>query len=116
LLRSVDGFWISARVFTGDFSNSYLHVFEAPGKNVYATISLSEVNQLPIDPDMRRGATAYISWWTAYGPDGKWFAPFPNSTGHTQNAVAVCNCGSLEFRLDVSNWVDATAQINIFQF
>ncbi len=116
VLQSVDGFWISAQVFTGDFSNSYFHSFEAPGRNVYATIVLSEVSHYPTEPDMGRRASAYISWWTAYGPDGKLFAPSPNSMGRTQNAVAVRNCGSLEFRLEVSNWVVATAQISIFQF
>jgi hypothetical protein len=35
--------------------------------------------------------------------------------GRTQNAVMVRNCGSLQFNLDVANWVVATAQINIFQ-
>lgn len=116
MLKAVDGFWISAQVFTGDFSNSYFHFFAAPGKTVYATISLSEVNHYPTEPDMRRQASAYISWWTAYGPDGKLFAPSPNSMGPTQNAVAVRNCGSLQFDLAVSNWVSATAQINIFVF
>jgi hypothetical protein len=116
MLRSVDGFWISARVFTGDFSNSYFHAFEAPGRNVYATISLSEVNHFPVEPDMERQAVAYIARWTAYGPDGKLFSPARTDLGRAQNAVAVRNCGSLEFRLDVANWVDAAAQINIFQF
>ena len=116
MLRSVDGFWLSARVFTGDFSNSYFHAFEAPGKNVYATISLSQVNQFPVDPDMRRRTSAYIARWTTYDPNGNIVAPSPNSAGITQNAVAVRNCSSLMFHLDVSNWVDATAQINIFEF
>src|SRR5688572_25478337 len=116
VLKQVDGYWISARVFTGDFSNSYFHVFEAPGQDIYATISLSEVNHDPTEPDMRRRASAYIESWTVYGGDGKLTAPFPNSAGRTQNAVAIRNCGSLLFRLDVSNWVSATAQVNIFQF
>ena len=51
----------------------------------------------PTEPDMRRRASAYISWWTAYGPDGKLFGPSPNSMAPTQNAVAVRNCGSLQF-------------------
>lgn len=29
VLQSVDGYWISARVFTGEFSNSYFHFFPA---------------------------------------------------------------------------------------
>ena len=116
MLLSVDGFWITAQVFTGEFSNGYFHVFDLPGQNVYATISLSGVDHFPTEPDMERRVSAYIAWWTEYGADGKLFAPSPNSMGRAQNAVVVRNCGSLEFRLDVANWVVATAQINIFQF
>jgi hypothetical protein len=116
VLKSVDGYWISARVYTGDFSNSYFHVFPAPGPDIYASISLSEVRHYPTDPDMDRGASAYIYRWTTYGPDGKLVEPSTNSMGRTQNAVMLRNCGSLQFNLDVSNWVVATAQINIFQF
>jgi len=43
-------------------------------------------------------------------------APEPNSMGRTQNAVRLRNCASLEFELEVSQWVSATAQINIFKF
>jgi hypothetical protein len=116
VLRSVDGFWLSAAVFTGDFSNTYWHDFAKPGKNVYATISLSQVNHFPVEPDLRRRASAYISWWTAYSPDGKVIGPSFISAGATLNAIAVRNCNSLLFTLDVSNWVEATAQINIFEF
>ncbi len=115
MLDSVDGYWLSAQVFTGDFSNSYFHVFERPGVDVYASIALSEVSHYPTEPDMRRRACAYISWWTTYGPDGVFVAPNPNSSGPTQNAVLVRGCASLQFNLDVSNWVFATAQINIFR-
>lgn len=115
MLDSVEGFWISARVFTGEFSNSSFHFFPEPGRDVYATIALSEVNHFPTEPDMERRASAYIFRWTEWGPDGQLNAPFPNSMGRTQNAVLVRNCGSLQFNLDVANWVVATAQINIFQ-
>ena len=115
MFNSIDGFWISASVFTGDFSNSYFHAFPAPGQDVYATISLSEVNHYPTEPDLLRTAAAYISWWTVYGPEGKLVAPSLNSMGRMQNAVMVRNCGTLQFNLDVSNWVQATAQINIIQ-
>ena len=115
MLTAVDGYWITSRVFTGEFSNSYFHVFPAPGVDVYATIGLSEVNHYPTEPDMERRASAYISRWTEWGPDGVLVGPTPNSMGRTQNAVMVRNCGSLQFNLDVANWVVATAQINIFQ-
>jgi hypothetical protein len=115
MLLSVDGFWITAQVFTGEFSNTYFHVFDRPGKSVYATISLSSLDHFSVEPGMRR-ASAYIARWTVYGPDGEFIAPFPNSMGLTQNAVVVRDCATLEFRLDVANWVVATAQINIFQF
>lgn len=115
MLNRVDGYWISARVFTGEFSNSFFHVFPQPGVDVYATIGLSEVQQFPTEPAMERRASAYISRWTEWGPDGVLVAPSTNSMGRTQNAVMVRNCGSLQFNLDVTNWVVATAQINIFQ-
>jgi hypothetical protein len=115
VLKSVDGFWISAQVFTGTFSNSYFHTFPAPGQDIYATISLSELNHYPTEPDMRRSAAAYISWWTTYGSDGALLPPSSNIMLRAQNAVMLRNCGSLQFNLDVSNWVVATAQINIFQ-
>jgi hypothetical protein len=115
VLTSVDGYWISAQVFTGDFSNSYFHAFPAPGRDVYATISLSQVNHYPTEPDLARSVSAYISWWTVYDADGKLIPGEPNSMGVTQNAVMLPRCGSLQFNLDVSNWVVATAQINIFQ-
>ena len=115
MLNSVDGYWISAQVFAGDFSNTYFHVFPEPGRDIYASISLSEVSHYATEPDQGRTASAYISWWTTYGPDGKLFAPSPNSMGRTQNAVMLRSCGSLQFNLDVSNWVFATAQISIFQ-
>lgn len=114
MLQSVEGFWISASVYTGAFSNSYFHFVGSPGQNVYATISLSGVDHHP-GPAMEREANAYIVRWTTWGPDGALVAPFPNSMGRTQNAVAIRDCASIEFRLDVKNWVDATAQINIFQ-
>jgi len=116
VLQAVDGYWISASVYTGEFSNSYFHSFEAPGRDIYATIALSEVDHYPTEPDMARRTSAYIARWTTYGPDGKLFAPSFNSTGRTQNAVVVRNCASLEFRLDVANWVFAIAQITIFEF
>ena len=118
MLKSIDGFWISAQVFSGSFSNSYFHIFPSSGHNVYATISLSEVTHYPTEPDLERSAAAYISWWTSYGLDGKQNAPSPEPkpTERTRNAVVVRDCGSLQFNLDVSNWVAATAQINIFEF
>src|ERR1700687_5871991 len=116
MLQSVDGFWMSPRGFTGAFSNSYFHFIGSPGQNVYAPISLSGVDHYATEPDMERHATAYIARWTAYGPDGKLFAPSPNSMGRSENAGAIRDCASIAFHLDIENWVVATAQINIFQF
>jgi hypothetical protein len=116
MVRSVDGFWISAEVFIGDFSNSYYQFFDPPGPDVYATISLSQLNHSPTEPDLERRASAFIEEWVTYDADGKLVGPDPNSTGANQNAVYVRNCAAIGFRLDVSNWVSAIAQINIFQF
>lgn len=112
MLPTVEGFWISAQVRTGDFSNSYFHVFDPPGRDVYATISLSDWQHFPMEPERQRRASAYIERWTQYAPDGRILTP--DSMGLTQNAVLVRNCRSLEFRLLVVNWVSAIAQINIF--
>jgi hypothetical protein len=115
MLRSVEGFWIRAEVNEGNFTNSYFHFFEPPGQNVYATISLSSFDNSFPRSQLAFNAFAYIIRWTTYGSDGKLVGPFP-SMGHAQNAVIVHNCGSLEFGLEVTNNVDAVAQINIFQF
>lgn len=116
MVRSVEGLWISAEVFTGEFSNSCYQFFDPPGPDVYATISLSQLYHSPTEPDLERRASAFIEEWVTYDADGKFVAPDPNSTGHNQNAVFVRNCGAIGFRLDVSNWISAIAQINIIQF
>jgi len=111
---SVEGFWIAASMFGhGTFSQSYFQFYEPPGQDIYATIALSGIDHFPSDTE--HSASAYIARWTVYGPDGKLVAPEPNSMGPTQNAIGLRNCASLEFELEVSQWVSATAQINIFK-
>ena len=115
MLRSVEGYWLSAQVFTGEFTNSYFHFFPEPGATVYATISLSEVKQYPMDREPVRDAAGYISRWAVYGPDGRLVGPNADSMGRSQNAVMIRDCGFIQFDLHVANWTVATAQINIFQ-
>lgn len=112
---SVEGFWIDAAIYgDGTFSESYFQFYEPPGQDVYATIALSRLDHYPTDA--AHFASAYIARWTVYGPDGTLFAPEPNSMGKAQNAIALRNCASLEFELEVTGWVEAAAQINIFTF
>jgi hypothetical protein len=115
MLLSVEGFWIAASIFgDGTFSQSYFQFYEPPGQDIYATIALSRLDHYPGDAD--HFVSAYIARWTVYGPDGKLFAPEPNSMGRAQNAIGLRNCASLEFELEVTHWVTAAAQINIFKF
>lgn len=116
MLQSVDGFWIAAKAFGDElYSEPSFHFFEAPGISLYATISLSSVwahfDKGPV-------AFAYIKRWATYGADGILVSgnPPPGSSGHEQDAVSLTDCGYLEFALDVSNWTEAIAQINIFRF
>ena len=119
MLRSVDGFWITAVAFgKGAFTNSSYHFFDPPGLDVYATISLSGITNLSPRDEPRGSAFAYITRWVAYGSDGKLSGlsgPAGNA-GHEQNAAVIRNCGYLEFALAVENHVEAAAQINIFRF
>jgi hypothetical protein len=114
MLQSVEGYWLNARVLTGEYAQNHFHVFPFPGRAVYATIALSGVNHFPTEPDLRRRAQAYIARWTVYDEVGNIVAPEPNSMGEHQNAAYVERCATLEFVLEVANWVDATAQVNIF--
>ena len=83
------------------------------GTNVYASISLSEVNTLfaANDPDPKFSVTALVESWTFSEPDGTESAP-QLGMEITQNAVAVDNCATIKFAL-FGERVTATAQINI---
>jgi hypothetical protein len=86
------------------------------GTNVFANISLSQINTLFEGklPDPTFVAVAFVSWWTFYLPDGTESGP-QNGSGFEQNAVGIQNVARINFTLFAERtW--AIAQINIFEF
>jgi hypothetical protein len=114
MLNRVDGYWIEIIAPKFFLVQEFTLDPLPPGTNVYANISLSDVNTLfeASDPDPKFAATAFIESWTFYKPDGSESAPEPGM-GFNQNAVAVENCARIKFAL-VGQRVAAIAQINIF--
>jgi hypothetical protein len=111
MVNRIDGYWISI-IAPGFFIVRDVLPF-APGTNVYASISLSEVNTefAANDPNPKFSTTAFVESWTFYNPDGS--ESEPQLGGFTQNAVEVENCATIKFTL-VGDRVAAIAQINIF--
>jgi len=112
MVNRIDGYWISI-IAPGFFVVRDTLPFP-PGTNVYASISLSDVNTLfaANDPDPKFATTAFVESWTFYNPDGSESEP-QVGMGFSQNAVEVENCATIKFAL-VGDRVAATAQINIF--
>lgn len=111
MVQRVDGYWIAA------LGPEVLQEFTLPalpqGTNVYANISLSQVNTLfeGNSPDPTFTANAFIDSWTVYNPDGTQSSP-QSGNGFVQNAVELENCATITFILFVERaW--AIAQINI---
>src|SRR5437763_12014592 len=97
MLNRIDGYWIliiAPSFFVQRFTLDPLPA----GTNVYATISLSDVNTLfaANDPDPKFATTAFVESWTFYRPDGTESEP-QVGMGFTQNAVAVDNCARITF-------------------
>jgi hypothetical protein len=114
---SAEGFWIESSIFgDGSFSQSVFEVYEPPGRDIYATITLSGIDHFPNDG--QHFASAYIDSWTFFDADGKRVGVSSSSPGlgRAQNSIALRNCGSLYFVLEVANWTLAVAQISIFTF
>jgi hypothetical protein len=117
VVSRIEGYWIAvvAPQFTvlQEFTTDPFR----PGTNVYASISLSEVNTLfeANAPNPRFAASAWIMSWTFYRPDGSESRPQSGGPLFTQNAVGVDNCARITFAL-AGQRVAATAQINIFTF
>ena len=116
MLTSVNGYWMEVVAPSFFFTQTFTLDPLPPGTNVYANISLSDLNTIfeAKDPDPSYVATAYIDSWTTYQPDGTESAPQTGS-GFSQNAVAVENCARINFSL-VGERVVAIAQVNIFTF
>jgi hypothetical protein len=86
-----------------------------PGFNVYANISLSDVNTLFVRnaEDPKFAAVAFIEGWTFYQADGRESPVQGHVANFKQNAVQVDNCASIRFAL-LGERVAAIAQINLF--
>ena len=115
MVSRIDGRWIeiiSPGFFVLDFDERF-----RPGTNVYASISLSQVNTLFFRnaDDPKFAATAFIEGWTVYEADGSESPLLGPGIDFTQNAVAVDNCASIRFAL-AGERVTAIAQINISTF
>ena len=85
-----------------------------PGRTVFASIALSSCEtQDTADPSY---ATAWITHWTVYNPDGTQSGPIrPAIDELDQNSVRVDNCATITFVLVASN-ATARAQITVFVF
>jgi len=85
-----------------------------PGRTVFASIALSSCEtQDTADPS---SATAWITQWTVYNPDGTQSGPIrPAIDELDQNSVRVDNCATITFILFAQN-ATARAQITVFVF
>ena len=85
-----------------------------PGRTVFASIALSSCEtQDTADPS---SATAWITQWTVYNPDGTQSGPIgPAIDELDQNSVRVDNCATITFVLFAVN-ATARAQITVFVF
>jgi hypothetical protein len=116
MLKTVTGYWlriIARSNFVGiDFTSDPF----PPGTNVYANITLNELNTYfyADSTNPKFSATGYITYWTYYREDGTESEP-QQPRGLTQNAIAINNCARINFALEGIGVV-TTAQVNIFTF
>jgi hypothetical protein len=117
MVTDIQGFFMDfttkgsiAREFT-------LNPFPPPGRNVFATISLSTVNSFPADVHGQPAAfmaRAYIPNFQVYKLDGTVTSGHPNVPNEFEgNSVFIPNCRTITFELDVNN-AFAIAQITLF--
>jgi hypothetical protein len=113
LFTSVTGYWLRILapndLLVQDFTLGPLPI----GTNVYANISLNEVNTYftPDSVEPKFSAAGYIPYWTTYRDDGT--ESEYEGMGFNQNAVAINNCARITFALQGKH-VAATAQVNVF--
>jgi hypothetical protein len=114
MLTTVTGFWLRIIARSSFVSQEFTLGPLPPGTNVYANISLNELNTY-FDTDTTNSkfsATGYIPFWTHYREDGTESDQI-ESMGFNQNAVQVNNCARIWFVLEGIQ-VAASAQVNIF--
>jgi hypothetical protein len=113
VVSQIEGRWIeiiAPSFFVLDFDERF-----APGTNVYANISLSDVNTLFFRnaPDPKFAVEAFIGGWTFFQADGQESPLQGQGVNFTQNAVQVKQLR--QYQVCVSGErVSAIAQINIF--
>ena len=115
MLKGIDGYWM--RIIAPGYFTQWFTLGRLPlGTNVYASISLSEVNTsfAHNNPNPKFVAQAYVASWTFYKPDGTESEPEQGIQG-VQNAIAVENCATIKFAL-IGEQVAAIAQINVITF
>jgi hypothetical protein len=120
MAKRIDGYWI--HLIAPSFHQILFTLPRLPpGTNVYASISLSEVNTRfdSNDTDPKFAVNAQVSSFTFYNPDGT--ESTPQTTPQTgppttlKNAISVENCATITFVLSGSR-VAAFAQISVFTF
>lgn len=114
MLTTVNGYWLRI-IAPSDFVLQEITLAFPPGTNVYANISLNELNTyfLANSTDPKFSATSYIPYWSFYLDDGN--ESQREGMGFNQNAVAINNCASIRFVLEGIH-VAATALVNIFTY
>ena len=124
MLQSIEGYYIAvttsrvAATYPAYKTISFTYPgFDGPlppGRTVFASIALSSCEtQDTADPS---SATAWITQWTVYNPDGTQSGPIrPAIDELDQNSVRVDNCATITFVLFAVN-ATARAQITVFVF
>jgi hypothetical protein len=116
MLTSVNGYWLRI-IAPSTFVSQELTLGPfPPGTNVYASISLSELNTYfePDSTNTKFSATVYIPFWTHYKDDGTESNQM-QSMGFNQNAVAVNNCARIWVVLEGIRVV-SSALVNVITY
>ena len=117
MLQSIEGYDITVTTPSGMALSFTYPGFDGPlppGRTVFASIALSACE--PRDTTDPTAATAWITQWTVYNPDGTQSGPIgPAIDELDQNSVGVDNCATITFVLYGQN-TTARAQITVFVF
>jgi len=117
MAQRIDGYWMDVYA-PGNFFLEQLTIPPLPpGTNVFASISLSEVNTLfdRNDPNPKFSTSAHVDSYTTYLPDGSISPPQAAPLSTLQNGIFIENCATITFGLSGTR-VAATAQVTIFSF
>jgi hypothetical protein len=107
----IDGYYMDLFTSREAFQEMDLPTIPFPGANVFASISLSNVN-FQTGGDDASLARGYIASARAYNPDGTTFA-VDLPLIFDQNSVRIDNCATIRFAFEVHRgW--AIAQVSVF--